>query len=428
MDVLPSGPIAVALSGGLDSTTLMHALCCMPEVRERGVRAIHIDHDLHPSSADWANHCQLVCQALSVPLLTVKVSVEHRSGLGLEAAARQVRYAAFKAALSNDEILALAQHGDDQSETVLLKLLRGAGPEGLGGMRSLRRLNKSWAWRPLLDTPRDALRDYAKQVELEWIEDPSNTDIHFERNFLRHDILPPLRKRWPKADQSISQSARWIQAAANFIDDQAQVALTSLQGFDPATLDCDRWLALPDALRDPVLRRWLRHLKLPEPNQHQVGELARQLSNAGESKLPCVRWPGAEVRRYRDLIYAMPTLKMPPADWQARWDGEPLGLPAGLGSLVLVTNLQAATALASPDHLTVRFRRGGERLRLNDAGYHRDLRDMYQEAGIPPWQRGRMPMVLNSAGALLSVGDLWISDIGQHEFARLNRAPRWQRE
>ncbi len=422
---LPAGPLAVALSGGVDSASLLHGLSQLTDARLRGLRAIHVDHGLHAQSGEWAAHCERICRACDVPLTTLKASVDRFGGAGLEAAARKARYDAFECALVQGEFLALAQHRDDQAETVLLKLLRGAGPEGLGGMRVLRRLGNASAWRPLLDISRDTLRRYAEIADLDWIEDPSNADIRIERNFLRHEVMPALRKRWPRADVSISQSAEWIRAAADFIDDQASQALASLQGLDPATLDYQSWLALPRALRDPVLRRWLRHLQLPEPNQHQVAELERQLIAAGEEKLPCVRWPGAEVRRYRELLYAMATLRMPELTWESAWDGRPLSLPAGLGSLSLNSVSQPDPETTCPEPMKVQFRRGGERLRLNAGGYHRDLRDLFQETGIPPWQRGRIPIVLNCQNQILSIGDLWLSDLGEHEFERTGRSISW---
>ena len=309
LSAIPHAPIAVALSGGLDSTVLLHALSVLPAARQRGLRAIHVDHGLHAQSSDWGRHCARISQRCAVPLQVIAVDVDRDGGLGLEAAARAARYAAFATALAEGEILALAHHRDDQTETVLLKLLRGAGPEGLGAMRTLRQLGQAWAWRPLLEVPRSVLRRHADQAGLDWVEDPSNDDTRIERNFLRHEVLPILRKRWPRADASISQSAAWVRAAADLVDAGSIRALARLQGADPATLDWSGWLALADALRDPVLRRWLRNLGLPEPNRHQVAELARQLAQAEQDKLPCVRWPGAEVRRYRDLLHALAPLE-----------------------------------------------------------------------------------------------------------------------
>ena len=415
---LPPGPVAVAYSGGLDSSALLHGLATEPSARERGLRAIHVDHGLQTSSSEWISVCKRVCAALDVPITVLSVEVERSSGFGLEAAARRARFSAMQSAMSDGEIVAFAHHRDDQAETVLLKLLRGAGPEGLSAMRMLRQFGKGHAWRPLLGTSRATLRSYAGQVGLDWISDPSNADTLIDRNFLRMDVLPLVRKRWPEADASISQSADWIRAAADYIEAESNLALARVQGLDPATLRYRQWLELPDALRDPVLRRWLRAIDLPEPNRYQVGELVRQLAEAAEHKLPCIRWPGAEVRRYRNLVYALRPLQLPEARWCKSWDGKALELPAGLGRLRLVDSKGQDLALSPEQPIHVRFRRGGEALRLAANGYTRDLRDLFQESGIPPWQRGRIPILVDAEKQLLAVGDLWVSDVGRCYFAQ----------
>ncbi len=422
---LPPGPILVAHSGGLDSTVLLHALAESQAARARGLRAVHVDHRLQADSAAWSRHCEDFAAKLGVPLVTRTVEVARAPGLGLEATARRARYGTIEAMLADGEIVALAHHRDDQAETVLLKLLRGAGPEGLGAMRTLRRLGRGYAWRPLLSLSRAMLRGYAERHGLAWIEDPSNADVSLDRNFLRIEVLPRITRRWPEAETSIAQSAAWARAAADFIDEEAERALARVQGLDPSTLRFREWLALPDALRDPVLRKWLRAVALPEPTQFQVAELVRQLGEAGEDRQPCVRWPGVEVRRYRDLLYALPPLQLPPLDWSAAFTGATLVLPADIGSLSLAPATPAAEPprLAEPAH--VRFRRGGESLRLHGGAHTRELRDLLQEAGIPPWQRSRLPLVFDAAGALLAVADLWISEAGAERLARAGARLEW---
>ncbi|HEX6832985.1 MAG TPA: tRNA lysidine(34) synthetase TilS, partial [Rudaea sp.] len=220
VQTVPPGPVAVAYSGGGDSTALLHALADSA-VRERGLRALHVDHGLHPRSATWAGHCRAFAESLGVPIEILRVTVEPRAGTGPEDAARRARYAAFERALRPGEILALAHHRDDQAETVLLKLLRGAGPQGLGGMRFLRKAGAGWLWRPLLDTPRAALQAYLKDHALAWIDDPANANPDLRRNFLRHRIVPGLKPQWPNADAALAHSAQWLRAAADFIDDHA---------------------------------------------------------------------------------------------------------------------------------------------------------------------------------------------------------------
>lgn len=396
---LPPGALAVGYSGGADSSVLLHALARSPRARARGLRAIHVDHGLHADSAAWSAHCREAAAELDIAIDIVRVEVDRDGGGGLEDAARGARRAAFEHLLRPGEILALAHHRDDQAETVLLKLLRGAGPEGLAAMRGLRTFAAGYLWRPLLGLPRSTLRAYAGEHGLRWLDDPSNADTRLRRNFLRCEILPRLRARWPAAEVALAHSAAWAGHAADFIDAEARTALIRLHGSDPATLVWRGWLALPAALRGPVLRLWLRELRLAEPAHFHVDELERQLHGAGDDRLPCVRFAGTELRRYRDLLYALHPLPALPADWEAAWDGgAALGLPGG-GTL----ELSPPQKLEPP--LLVRYRRGGERIRPAGAAHTRELRLLLQEAGVPPWLRGRIPLVFR-AGELIAVGNL----------------------
>ena len=190
----PANPLCVAFSGGPDSTALLHALATLP--RERALRAVHVDHGLHPDSVRWAEHARTFCAGLEIPCTVCRVSVDTRAGLGIEGAAREARYAALAGQLQPGELLLTAHHRDDQVETVLLKLLRGAGPEGLGGMRVRRPLGAGELWRPLLDVPRAVLRDYVQAHALACLDDPANADPRLARYVLRHEILPRLAAHW----------------------------------------------------------------------------------------------------------------------------------------------------------------------------------------------------------------------------------------
>ena len=409
-----AGSVVVAFSGGMDSSVLLHALAQLPAARERGLRAIHIDHRLHVDSANWMRHCRAFADGLHVPFDSIAVEVERAAGGGLEDAARRARFSAFTAHLKPGEVLALAQHRDDQAETILLKLLRGAGPEGLGGMRVLRCQADAHLWRPLLELPRTTLADYAQVHALQWIEDPSNADTHLRRNFLRTQILPRLAQRWPEATAALAHSAMWARAAADFIDGQTQRALAQIRGADAATLAWRPWLALPDALRDPVLRLWLRALGLDEPAHFHVQELERQLRSAAQDRMPCVRWAKTDLRRYREHLHAMRALPSVPPDWSCAWDGTALTLPGG-GTLVLQG--QTGAAIKLPESLRVSYRRGGERLQPAGHAHNCQLRTLLQEAGIPPWLRLRIPLIY-AGDALIAVGDKLASAAGQELCAR----------
>ncbi len=423
LDTLPAdaGSLLVAFSGGMDSSVLLHALAHLPQARARGLRALHVDHGLHPDSTAWSRHCAEFAAAQRVPFASVPVSVALGSGTGLEDAARTARRTALGEAMAAGEILALAQHRDDQAETILLKLLRGAGPEGLGGMRTMRQFAQGYLWRPLLDVPRAALAAYAQAHGLRWIEDPSNTDTLLRRNFLRAEVLPLLSQRWPEANAALAHSATWARHAADFIDAHAARSLAEQQGLDPATLDWARWLALPDALRDPVLRLWLRSLDLDAPAHFHVGELERQLHGSARDRNPCVSWGKTELRRYRDLLYAVRAAPAPPVEWESPWQGEPLALPGG-GTLLL----DRPAPETAPLRLHVRYRRGGERLKPAGRQHTRELRLLLQEAGVPPWQRARVPLIFAADGELLAAADLYASETAQTLCARIGARFVWR--
>ena len=266
-----------------------------PLIVGSAVCAIHVDHGLHADTARIGISIAASCTASTRLLETVAAKIKRDAGTGLEDAARTARHAAFAATLRPGEILALAHHRDDQAETILLKLLRGAGPEGLGGMRALRPAQRGYLWRPLLAFPRARLTEYASACALHWIEDPSNADTHLRRNFLRAEILPRLGQRWPEAPAALAHSATWARHAADLIESQSVAALENLRGADPATLRWRDWLALPDALRDPV-RRWLRSLLLDAG----LDTCMLRSSNGNWAKQPStrcrVRWQHTEVR------------------------------------------------------------------------------------------------------------------------------------
>ena len=418
--------LCIAFSGGPDSTALLHALAQLPEARERGLRALHVDHGLHANSADWAKRCADFCESLAIPWTTLRVQVDHARGEGLEAAARRARYAAFAANLGEGEWLVLSHHRDDQVETVLLKLLRGAGPEGLGGMRTLRPFARGFLWRPLLETPRENLRRYLSENDLSCIDDPANADPRFARNVLRREIMPRMAVHWRHADASILHAAQLCRAAADYIGNTAQSALANLRR-EADTLDVTRWLALPEALQAPVLDTWLHARGLPAPPDASRAELARQAADASQDSTPVIAWPGTEIRIWDGRLHATSPLAPPPAVWQAQWNGAPLELPQDCGGLRL-ESMDPATAWATmlDPPLTVHFRRGGERIKPAGDPHTRELRDLFQQARVPPWLRVRCPLIYEN-NELIAVGDLWISDRGKTVFDPRGARPRWAR-
>jgi tRNA(Ile)-lysidine synthase len=414
----PAVPLCVAYSGGPDSTALLHALSTVAEACARGLRALHVDHGLHADSAGWAGHCRRFCATLDVPCEVLRVQVEADRGEGLEAAARHARHAAFAQALRSDEWLLLAHHRDDQAETVLLKLLRGAGPEGLGGMRERRPFGRGQLWRPLLSLPRARLRDYATAHGLACIDDPSNADTRLSRNFLRHEILPRLAAHWPQAVDSILHGAALSRAAADAL--RAQWLPTFERLHDPAdgSLSLPGWLALPPGLRGPLLDHWLHAHGRSAPTAAQRAQIERQ-SLARPGQIPSIRWPGVELRIWKNRLWALPPQASIDPHWQRVWRGEPLALPDG-GELRLA---DAEARLPAP--LTVRLRRGGERIRPAGDAHTRELRDLFQRGRLPPWRRLACPLLYDGE-ELVAVADRWLSARGQALFDAAGSPPNWR--
>jgi len=405
--------LLVAYSGGPDSTALLHALAT--RAPRPALRALHVDHGLHAESGVWALHCRRFCASLDVPFEAIRVTVDLTRGEGIEAAARRARLAAFAAAVKPGERLVLAHHRDDQVETVLLKLLRGAGPEGLAGMRACRPLGAGLLWRPLLELPRTVLLDHVAGFALDTVHDPSNDDPRIARAYLRGTVLPALLAQWPQAAASIAHSARLCGDAAEALRDGWLAALDRL-GDERGTLDAAGWLALPAAWRSPLLDHWLHAAGLSAPTTAQREALERQVREAGAERLPLVAWADTEVRVWRGRLWAMRRHASFDEGWSAPWSGEPLALPGG-GTLAL-----SGGHLDTP--ATVRYRRGGETLRPHGDRHTRELRDLFQQAAVPPWERPRIPLV-EARGRLVAVADKWLSEEGKILFDAAGGAPVW---
>ena len=403
--------LVVGYSGGVDSHVLLHSLAIHRDRwPERRLAALYVDHGLQTASAAWGEHCGEVCRALVIPFRTLRVNARPAPGDSPEAAARRARYAAFAAELGPDAALLTAHHRDDQAETLLLQLLRGAGPHGLAAMPAAARLGQGWLLRPLLDLDRADLLAYAREYDLRWIEDASNADAGFDRNYLRHRVLPLLRERWSAVNRTLARSARWCAETADWLVQEAAADLARVVTHRPDGLHLPAVRELSAIRQRNLLRYWLRQRGLPVPDRRQLGQILHDGPTARRDRQPCIHWPGGEVRRYRDILYAMPPLASPDVQrrlvWRPNANGyPPLELP-GIGTLVLREAVGAglrASALANTA-LTVRFRQGGEHFHPVGRRHGQELKKLWQEAGVPPWERNRLPLVYRGEALLAVVG------------------------
>lgn len=400
-DVSQAPALYVAFSGGLDSTVLLHLLV---DLRQRqslpALHAIHVHHGLQAAADAWPQHCREVCAALDVPLSVRHVQVP--AGASLEQAARQARYAAFTDVLGAGAWLLSAQHRDDQAETLLLRLLRGAGVRGLAAMASRRRLGQGYLLRPLLDVPRAALEAYARRHGLRWIEDPSNEDIQFARNFLRAQVLPLLRSRWPQAATSLARSAAHLSEAQQLLDELA------VQDLQNARLPSEfAWLDLPNLALAPLaglsaarqrnaLRHWLAPVSRLPDTDHWAGWEA--LRDAGAAAHPLWRLTDGELHRAAGHLWWLA------GDW-LRAPAEAVVWDDPRQSLALPGNGQLRFDGVAPSvALQVRYRQGGEVMQLPGRG-QRDLKRLLNECGVPGFVRSRLPLLFKG-GQLLAVANL----------------------
>lgn len=398
----------IAFSGGLDSTVLLHALVSVREQLGISLLAIHIDHGLQEDSAAWSEHCRDVAEGLGVDYLCRAVTVQLESGKGPEASARDARYSALHAELSYNDWLLSAHHQEDQAETLLLNLVRGGGPAGLAGIGAIRRFGPGWLARPLLETSRAALSEYANREALHWLEDPSNADRRFDRNFLRHEVVPRLKSRWPDISARLNRSAKHAGEASELLASLAEMDLESLGG-RPERLPIDGLLGLATARQKNLLRHALRRLGLSTPTAIQLKRILAEVIPARRDAQPLVTWPGASVRRYRNNLYLLPEkLVESPLSVSVSTAEVPLG--TGLGVLQFVPGARRGLSerfLAR--EVQVRFRQGGEKFQPIGQTHTRKLKKLLQEEGIVPWMRDRLPLIY-AGEVLIAVGDLWLAE------------------
>jgi len=403
----------IAFSGGLDSTVLLHAMLALRKELAAPLLAIHVDHGLHEDSAAWSERCREMAVALDVEFRSLSVNVQLESGKGPEASARDARYNALHAELQFDDWLLSAHHREDQAETLLLNLIRGSGPMGIAGIGSIRRFGPGWLARPLLETSRQELQDYASREGLAWLEDPSNVDRRFDRNFLRHDILPRLGARWPDIAARLQRSASHAGEASQLLTDLAAIDLASIGG-RADRLAIDQLLGLSPARQRNLLRHALRQLGLATPTAMQLSRIQNELIPARADAQPLVTWSGAAVRRYRNGLYLLHEISHElPESIDIATQGVPSdAVPLGPGLGVLQFRPGQKPGLASDRFgrgIRIQFRQGGEELQPFGQSHTRKLKKLLQEEGVVPWMRDRLPLVY-AGDDLVAVGDLWMAD------------------
>jgi tRNA(Ile)-lysidine synthase len=440
--LLPAYPdvsLCVALSGGVDSVALLAAAAAL---EPRSLRAIHVHHGLHPNADRWARHCGKLAKCLEVRLETVRVKVRRAPGDSLEAAARDARYAALAARLKPGEVLLTAHHQDDQLETVFLQLLRGSGIAGLAAMPEVAPFAQGLLVRPLLALSRAQLEAWVRDEKLEWIEDDTNANERFDRNFLRKSVLPLIRSRWPGAAGAVSRTARHAAEARRLLDSVARADVE--RASTGAALSVQRLRALDDDRRRNALRFWITRAGYLSPDTSRLDELAGAMLDARADANPSIRWSDVSVERHADVLSirqskpatahesskAVEPAVIGPDVIEWHWQASPeLELTALGGALSIQPDAHGPLDLdALPPSLTVRKRCGGEALRPSARSRTRKLKSLLQEARVPLDERDRLPLIF-AGDRLVAAAGRWVdASVQATEATRARGRLRWTRD
>lgn len=404
LDALPSGKLRLAYSGGMDSTVLLHSLAGRLRTEPGRLTAHHLHHGIMPDATAWAAHCRQVAQDLGVGFACDRLDVPRQGNI--EAAARDARYRLWEEVLDRDETLLLAHHADDQAETMLMRLMRGAPGELLAGMPRARPLGRGRLVRPFLFLPRSLLADYAKAHALDWCEDPSNTDLARDRNFIRHRVVPLLKQRWPDMAMSLASSGASLSREFELLDGLLEAPLGEVL-CPHEGISIEALLALPPLVRLWVLRRALGVLGAHSLSETHLREILRQLQAPSDRMPSFALGKGVSLVRFADTL----TLRKEQALERGAQHDWSLDAPLQLaqGRLSAQSAVSKRGVCLSPDYadVQVRFAIGGERLRVR--GMTKKVSRLLQEARVSPWLREGWPL-LYSDGMLLGVAGVAVDD------------------
>lgn len=390
---------------------LLHALSRLTStLAPIRIEAVHVHHGLSALADDWAIFCGEVCETLNISLLQMRVDAGPPAGRSGEDWARRLRYRAISECMGPGDILLTAHHQDDQAETLMLRLLRGAGARGLAAMTMLRPLPPGRLARPLLGFSRDQLQAYAEHHALRWVDDDSNRDCRFDRNFLRHEIMPVLNRRWPASARSLGRAAGVQADNAALLDELAAADVQAVAGSCKGRLSVSGLQGLSRRRCRNLLRYWIHQAGFSAPSLRQLQQFEHDVLAAAACSAAHLHWSEFDLRRYRDEVWILPVL--PPHDPGRIYPWEPPGslvMAAGTLKACPASGQGLSRTACEAGRVNIRFRQGGERLRLPGRAGQRVLKKLLQEAGIPPWERDRLPLVYID-DALAAVADRWLSE------------------
>ena len=397
----------IALSGGVDSMVLLDLLSKAKRSSDV-IKAIHINHNLHESSKEWVDFVKDVCKKYKLPLIIESINPK-QEGFGLEADAREQRYNKFKEIILDNECLLTAHHLDDQIETTLFRIFRGTGLDGLRSIRKKAKFGKGLLCRPLINIPREAIEKYAKLNDIKWIEDPSNKNIDFDRNYLRNNIVPSIKKRWPNAQKTITRLSSLAENNQKLLHELAKEDIGEIEKFNVLDIGI---LSNKSSLRiNNIFRFMILKNKMGIPSLKVLENGIETLINA-KSDSPIITWDGFSIRRYKNTLYFFnPDLKQDEIrPLKMKWFiDETINLGGNRGSIqARFIKGQGIALNKCPKSLEIKYRKGGEQIKPSGHKITKSLKNLFQENNVLPWVRDQIPLFYLDE-ELISVGDLWFN-------------------
>lgn len=431
LQILQAFPVVkeyvVGFSGGADSTALLHALNTIRDQLGAPISAVHINHGLHDHADTWQSECQAFCLEHSIKLVCLTINLTQRSGKGLEAQARQLRYQAISTLIEPGSCLLTAHHADDQAETLLLNLMRGSGVDGLSAMPDSRPLGKGTLQRPLLGFQSTALRNYLAKNGIEWSEDPSNRYMDHDRNFVRHKIMPLLEARWPAVSKRLLLTRQAMTGARHLLEKMADSVLDQSLAH-PFVLSVTPRLDEDPELFKLVIRRWIKRAEMPSIPVYSLESFCNQARQPSRNHNVAVNWEDCSLRLYQQQLWLQAGRRLSPCPsivWPVTTSRVELGADAGL------LTLEGSAPTQPPGGISVgcRSELEGERTRqgISQGAHHKSLKNLFQSAAIPPWLRDCIPLC-QLDGELVAMGDWCFSDQFEAWLSENNASLNWYPE
>jgi tRNA(Ile)-lysidine synthase len=388
------GKYWIACSGGMDSSVLLHLFYAGKSLIKQSLEVIYVNHGLQEKSLDWGEFCKRQCQQYGLPFLQVDLKEDCPKGMSIEEWAREKRYTLIAERMMDQDILFTGHHQDDQVETFFLQALRSAGPRGLASMPSIKKFANGFHARPLLMYPRRELQRYANDNKLDWHEDNSNTDTRYDRNYLRHKILPEIEARWPAYRESISRLIKHQKEYKLLLDEIAQDDMTRALHDNTMCLKLDIVRELSIVRQKNLIFIWLAALQLNSPGSKHLDNIISELINVNTEKSPCVNWNNVEVRRYKNLLYSSEALVKHNVNTVYDWD---IKEPITILDETLIAKPKTGKGLSKVNtknaKFVIRYRQGGEKIHPTHHAHSKTVKQLFQECGVLPWLRDRIPLV-----------------------------------